>query len=419
MKKLIQEIYRNRNLMGLSEKNLNNLITEAAIPPGWTKLFNQLGNAVDLPAAKKIINTFKDEHPDEYGALDKFLKESGGYNFEGKLINSLDNLTRFGKFNAYKALTPFIKSNGDAIVSILAKYKVNKTLPKKITTKFNEFSMDELTTRLIDSKIDEGVKDYLRAFKTGDVGKYSIDEMEGFISLLRRNANAYPKSDAKTLVLKYCDELDNVVQHIKDNQKQIKTPSTNIAIAQNFKKDYNNGNLIKGEYGGSRNLGVFDYDGKIVKVVQNRRLTSPDQIKLIKNKLSDMDNVYFPEKSIDLGNNKSAIIMSKASGVDASKLTKEDIFNIPKNHWDKLEMDIRKLSDRGIETDLSKRDNLFYDKNIGFQFIDINKISIDGSSTGKFFKKDGIEYYYPFERYKVFPKKFENAKKMFEDISEY
>ena len=230
--KLLQEIYRNRTLMGLSEKNLNNLITEAAIPPGWTKLFAKLATAADDDAAKKIINTFKREHPDDAAALDKFLKE-GGFTFEGRLINSLDSLTGFGKFKAYQELTPFIKSNGDAIVSILAKYKVNNTLPKKITTKFNEFSMDELTKRLIDSNIDEGVKDYLRAFKDGDVGKYSIDEMEGFISLIRRNANNVTNPEVKDMLIKYCNELDEVVQGIKNSQKQIGTNTTSSKISDN------------------------------------------------------------------------------------------------------------------------------------------------------------------------------------------
>ncbi len=206
---------------------------------------------------------------------------------------------------------------------------------------------------------------------------------------------------------------------VSSKGNRIKKQKSTKEIADDFKKDYNDGKLKKGDFGGSRNLGVFDYEGKIVKVVQKRRSISQDQIQSMKNRLSDMDNIYFAEESIDLGNNIAAIIMPKASGIDASRLTKEDIDNIPKKHWDKFEQDVRKLSDRGVQTDLSKRDNLFYDKNKGFQFIDINGISMDNTSTEKFFKKDGAEYYYSFEQYRFFPEKFEGGKKMFENIPEY
>ena len=155
--------------------------------------------------------------------------------------------------------------------------------------------------------------------------------------------------------------------------------------AEDFKENYNNGKLTKGDFGGGRNLGVFDYKGKIIKVVKKKRTISPDQIQSMKDRLGDMDNVYFSEESIDLGDNKAAIVMSKAKGIDASNLTKEDIDNIPQEHWDKFEQDVRELSKRGVQIDLTKRDNLFYDKSNGFQFIDINGISMDESSTDKFF----------------------------------
>lgn len=205
----------------------------------------------------------------------------------------------------------------------------------------------------------------------------------------------------------------------KVGKEEVETNDTAILIkiAANFKEDYNSGKLTKGDFGGSRNLGVYEYDNQIVKVVKKKRGVSPDQVELMNERLGDMDNVYFTKKSIDLGDGNMALIMDKASGKDASQLTSEEINNIPQEHWDKFEQDVRELSKRGVQVDLTKRDNLFYDKNKGFGFIDINGVSKDGSSSDKFFEKDGVEYYYPFEQFKIFPKKFEGGKTMFENIS--
>jgi hypothetical protein len=82
----------------------------------------------------------------------------------------------------------------------------------------------------------------------------------------------------------------------------------------------------------------------------------------------------------------------------------------------KFVKDVRELSRRGVQTDLTKRSNLFYDKQSGFSFIDIEGISIDGSATKKFFKKGGVEYYYAFERYPYFEKVFKGGKDMFMNI---
>jgi hypothetical protein len=216
------------------------------------------------------------------------------------------------------------------------------------------------------------------------------------------------------------DILDPMVDEalkVEEKPKEESTPTEQgKPIAEDFKEDYNSGKLNKGDFGGSRNLGVFEYKGKIVKVVKSKRKISPEQMQSMRERLGDMDNVYFVDESIDLGNGKTALIMSKAEGIDASKLTQEDIDNIPQEHWDKFEKDVRELSKRGVQIDLTKRDNLFYDKNKGFGFIDINGISMDKSSTNKFFEKEGIEYYYPFEQYPAFPKKFEGGKSMFENI---
>lgn len=188
------------------------------------------------------------------------------------------------------------------------------------------------------------------------------------------------------------------------------------AILSRFKQDYNNGNLEKNRNGGSRNLGVYEYEGGIIKLVKRNRRISESQINLMQERLGDMNNVYAPYSSIELQDGVFAMIMNKAKGVDAAKLNQQEIDNIPQEHWDKFENDIRELSSRGVQTDLTKRSNLFYDKKTGFHFIDIEGISIEGESTNKFFEKDGIEYYYAFEKYPFFGKVFNGGKNMFENI---
>ena len=194
-----------------------------------------------------------------------------------------------------------------------------------------------------------------------------------------------------------------------------KVNSSNSTLNK-FKEDLLSGKLQKGNFGGSRNLGVYDYGDKIIKVVKNKRKISQDQIDSMGERLRGMDNVHYTQASVDLGDGKVALLMSKAKGVDCSKLTQSEIDNIPKEHWDKFVKDIRELSKRGVQTDLTKRDNFFYDKNSGFSFIDISGISIDGSSTKKFFKKGGVEYYYDFEQYPFFEKVFKGGKDMFLNI---
>jgi hypothetical protein len=106
----------------------------------------------------------------------------------------------------------------------------------------------------------------------------------------------------------------------------------------------------------------------------------------------------------------------KLPGKSAEGLTDKEIEAIPQAHWDKFEQTVRELSKRGVQTDLTKRSNLFYDHEKGFSFIDIEGASRDGSPTNKFVEKDGKEHYYPFERYPVLPKEYTSAKDIFNNI---
>lgn len=189
------------------------------------------------------------------------------------------------------------------------------------------------------------------------------------------------------------------------------------ATLEDFKKDYESGSLQRNKNAtGGRNIGIFDYKDKIVKLVKSKRAISKATIDLMRERLSDMDNVFNPTDIIRLEDGSIAILMDKATGKDSGTLSKSEIDAIPQEQWDKFEQDIRELSDRGVKVDLTKRSNFFYDKNKGFQFLDIDNIQEE--PTDKFFKDaNGKEMYYPFERNRVFPKEFTNAKDLFDRIS--
>jgi hypothetical protein len=196
-----------------------------------------------------------------------------------------------------------------------------------------------------------------------------------------------------------------------------------------FKNQFESGSIQKiVGAGGARNKGIYEIDGKIVKLTgSGKGVGNAEELKRLSERVKDMPNVHVPQQTIKLNtlNEKSlnASIMTKAPGKEAGELTSVEIENIPKEHWDKFEKDTRLLSERGIQTDFTNKNNLFYDKESGFHFIDIGGASVDGSSTGKFFMKNGVEYYVPFEKYKGFPKEFSKerpftgGKDMFKNIS--
>lgn len=170
---------------------------------------------------------------------------------------------------------------------------------------------------------------------------------------------------------------------------------------------------------GGRNIGLYRFKDKFVKLVQARRSMSREKLARIKERTNDLGHVFIPEDIIDIDPKTRALVMPLAEGVTGNKLTRDEIQSIPDDHWQAFEATVRTLSDRGITTDLTKRSNFLYDKQNGFQFIDLDRISEDGATTEKFFEKDGKTYYFPFEQFRFFPKEYKGAKAMFEDISTY
>ena len=295
-------------------------------------------------------------------------------------------------------LTHIFLSSSDGGKTI-AKYWFQENVPEVMQKVILKLKTNDLVPAKLVIKVADDYQILLSKINTGDVSidtglKKSLDELYG-----KSLNNA--KKDA-------LEQIKNVKNASNKNDYE--------TILSNFKNDYETKKLTAGDYGGSRNYGVYDYDGKIIKITQPKRMVDMSQVKEFSKRLSDMKNVYFTKNIIKLSDGNYAMIMDKANGVGGDKLSKSQINGIPEEHWIKFEKDVRELSERGVQVDLTKRDNFIYDTSEGFKFIDMSGISVDNSGTDKFFMKDGVEYYYPFEQYRFFPKKFEGGKQMFENI---
>jgi hypothetical protein len=184
-------------------------------------------------------------------------------------------------------------------------------------------------------------------------------------------------------------------------------------VAEKFKIDFEAGKVSAGEKIGGKNIGIYPYGNYIIKRVKPARAFKQADVDRLAQRVSGMERVIVPKAIITLKDGSQAIIMDKATGTGAEKLSDDQIDKIPQEHWDRFLEDIKALSGKGIQTDLTKRSNLFYDSSKGFQFLDIEGASIDGDPTDKFFEKDGETYYHPYEKYTIFPKKLTSSKEIF------
>jgi hypothetical protein len=190
-------------------------------------------------------------------------------------------------------------------------------------------------------------------------------------------------------------------------------------VAEKFKIDFEAGKVSAGERIGGKNIGIYPYGNYIIKRVKPARAFKQEDVDRLAQRVSGMERVIVPKAIITLKDGSQAIIMDKATGTGAEKLSDDQIDKIPQEHWDRFLEDIKALSGKGVQTDLTKRSNLFYDFSKGFQFLDIEGASIDGDPTDKFFEKDGEKYYHPYEKYTIFPKKLTSSKEIFLKIPKH
>jgi membrane-bound lytic murein transglycosylase MltF len=122
--------------------------------------------------------------------------------------------------------------------------------------------------------------------------------------------------------------------------------------------------------GGSNNKGVFEVGDKYVAKLNahgyddaSRLLAYKDKIK--SNRISKTVQV----KDFD---GKVYQVQEKVVGIPISKMTELELSNIPKKHIDNFWKDKKELDNLGLSIDISGgKSNIIYDKNKGFQFIDL------------------------------------------------
>lgn len=384
---LQENISRIREMMGLK------LLVESTIGDGLVEIFKTL---------VKNSNTIEDEGLEIIAKNLKNVAESEASVAKIKLSTYLDEVIN--------GTRPLSKNIEELIMNTILSNQTYSDIVRKLIKDTDPFLVSFKNTIL-----DDEIKNLIKNIS-------SLEELKGLEEELFKSFKNFKDVKGNKLSDEMLDLYKKDIEELTKFKKVELSKSKNVTsnnyenILNNFKKDYELKKLKAGDYGGGRNYGVYDYDGKIVKVTQPKRSIDMNQIEEFSKRLSDMKNVYYTKKSVKLNDGNYAMIMDKANGISGDKLSKSQIDSIPEEHWVKFEKDVRELSNRGVQVDLTKRDNLIYDSTDGFKFIDMAGISVDKSGTDKFFMKDGVQYYYPFEQYRFFPKKFEGGKKMFENI---
>lgn len=220
---------------------------------------------------------------------------------------------------------------------------------------------------------------------------------------------------AKELLKQAMEKLQTAVEQELASSEALESTEDRLFDGDLFLKEY--AQYKKTVEEGGRNVGLYRFKDRFVKLVRSRRSMSQEKLAILKDRTKDLEQVFVPEDILDVDPTTRALVMPLAEGVIGNKLSPEAIENIPDDHWEAFETTIRTLSERGIPTDLTKRSNFIYDKQKGFQFIDLENISANGAPTEKFVEKDGKPYYFTFEHFRLFPKEYKGAKALFTDIS--
>ena len=158
-------------------------------------------------------------------------------------------------------------------------------------------------------------------------------------------------------------KLEQQLREHKVKQDIINTPQQNI-----LKSESQLGKNISD--GGSNTKGVFELGDDYVARLSahgyddaSRLVNYTDKIK------SPRISKTLQVKEID---GKVYQVQEKATGTPITKLSSEDYKNIPKQHIDNFWKDKTELDKLGLSIDISGgKSNVFYNKNKGFQFIDL------------------------------------------------
>ena len=194
--------------------------------------------------------------------------------------------------------------------------------------------------------IRENIKNWLQEYKEG---KISLEEYQKLTEV----PNSFVNFKSLTSAAK------NKGNALRTNQEE---------IVKNF-NDFNN----KTYTGGGNNLGVTPIGDNYIVRHSDKGYGDHANDMLIMSQGIDNPRVM---RTVQVGEDnlgRTHQVQQRASGVTLDKLTQEQIDQIPLDHYKQLEADLNYLRERNIGIDPSKGDNFFYDKDKGFQFIDLSR----------------------------------------------
>ena len=220
---IIEEVSRMRTLMGLSNRNVMNLLKEdtgSAIQKLFTELSQAIGKGDDV-LATKIINDFRTTNPNEAKIFDEWMGGSKAMKYGNDVIYTLADLAKLGSVKAFATFLQTVTKNSDSFLAVLSKNVSGlKLLPLPSGISPSSL-MDDLLG--LDG-VPEYIKQYLRDVKSGNLGKYSADEIKGLnASLIRASQDATGGMTAtqKKAVGELAGELDEVADEVAEAEIKI------------------------------------------------------------------------------------------------------------------------------------------------------------------------------------------------------
>ncbi|MEK7452378.1 MAG: hypothetical protein AAB664_03495 [Patescibacteria group bacterium] len=118
---------------------------------------------------------------------------------------------------------------------------------------------------------------------------------------------------AKQLTESIMKKLEAEVLQERASSEAVESTEDRLFDRTLFIKEYNQLKKTVGE--GGRNIGLYRFKDKFVKLVRSRRSMNQEQLSRLKDETKDLENVFVPDEIIDLDTTKRAFIMPLAEWV--------------------------------------------------------------------------------------------------------
>jgi len=157
--------------------------------------------------------------------------------------------------------------------------------------------------------------------------------------------------------------LQKQLRELKVKQDIFNTPQKNILKSENqLGKNISDG--------GTNNKGVFELNDNYVARLSAHGYDDASRLVNYADKLTS-PRIMKTHQVKEL-NGKIYQVQDKATGIPYTKLSEQQLKNLPKSHIDNFYKDIAELEKNGLSIDISGgKSNIFYDLKKGFQFIDL------------------------------------------------